>query len=197
MAGRSTSYGERGERRVDRALAALRRRQVEPHVPAGGVVLDLGCGHGGDLLARLAPRIREGIGVDVSVRAEPPAPNVRLLTGAADAELPLPSGSVDLVTCLAVIEHVDRPETLLAEARRVLRDGGRLVLTTPSREAKPVLELVVRLRLIDAAEILDHKRYYAPRELRAALAAAGFAPAGTRVRRFELGLNLAAVAEAR
>ena len=197
MTPRSTSYGERGERRVDRVLAALRRRQVEPHVPADGVVLDLGCGHGGDLLARLAPRIREGIGVDVSVREIPPAPNVRLVAAAADGVLPLPSGSVDLVTCLAVIEHVERPETLLAEARRVLRDGGRLVLTTPSREAKPVLELVVRLRLIDAAEILDHKRYYAPRELRAALAAAGFAPAGTRVGRFELGLNLVAVAEAR
>jgi len=194
---REASYGEGGEKLLDRILSARRRRQVEAHVPEGGVVVDLGCGHRGGLLAWLAPRIREGVGVDLSVGDAPPAPNVRLVAGAADGELPLEDGSADLVTCLAVIEHVARPAALLAEARRVLRPGGRLVVTTPAREAKPVLELLsLRLRVIDAAEILDHKRYYTPATLRQAIVDAGFPPAGVRVRRFELGLNLAAVAEA-
>ena len=105
--------------------------------------------------------------------------------------------SVDLVTCVAVIEHVDRPDVLLAEAHRVLRPGGTLVVTTPSEQAKPVLEhLFVRLRLIDPQEILDHKRYYSPATLRRDIEAAGFRRDAVSVRRFELGLNLAAVARA-
>jgi 2-polyprenyl-3-methyl-5-hydroxy-6-metoxy-1,4-benzoquinol methylase len=92
-----------------------------------------------------------------------------------------------------VIEHVERPDVLAAEAHRVLKPGGVLVVTTPAAQAKPILELISkRLRLIDPAEILDHKRYYRPATLRSELAAAGFEEVD--VTRFELGLNLAAVA---
>ena len=82
---------------------------------------------------------REGIGFDLSVQPTRPAPNVRLESRAACDPLPLADDSVDLVTCVAVIEHVDRPEVLLGEALRVLRPGERVV-TTPSNHAKPVLE---------------------------------------------------------
>lgn len=72
-----------------------------------------------------------------------------------------------------------------------------MVITTPSKQAKPVLELIsLRLRLIDPAEILDHKRYYSPATLRRDIEAAGFRPEAVSVRRFELGLNLVAVAKA-
>ena len=92
-----------------------------------------------------------------------------------------------------MIEHVDRPDVLAAEAQRILRPGGVFVVTTPAAEAKPVLELIsVRLRLIDPTEILDHKRYYRPATLRTELERAGFSDVS--VSRFELGLNLAAVA---
>ena len=67
------------------------------------------------------------------------------------------------------------------------------MITTPAAQAKPVLELLsVRLGLIDRTEVLDHKRYYRPSTLRHELAQAGFPE--IRVSRFELGLNLAAVA---
>ena len=190
-AARQESFGEHGQRFLDRMLAALRRRQVRRHVPANGVVVDLGCGFNGDLLVRLAPRIHTGIGFDLSVAPSAAAANVTLHQGAADDPLPLDDSSVDLVTCLAVIEHVQRPATLFAEARRVLRPGGVLVVTTPATTAKPILELIShRLGLIDPAEIDDHERYYSPAGLRRELEQSGFAPAGIRVRRFELGLNL-------
>ena len=161
------------------------------------MIVDLGCGFDGDLLGRLAPRIRERIGFDLSVSERPPAPNVTLREGAADAPLPLEDSSVDLVTCLGVIEHAARPAVLLAEARHVLRPGGVLVATTPSTAAKPMLELSsCGLQLINPTEIDDHERYYSPTSLRDELERAGFAPSGIRIRRFELGLDLAAVARA-
>jgi SAM-dependent methyltransferase len=189
---RAASYGAHGERRLDALLAGLRRRKVDRHVRPGAVLVDLGCGHAGSLLAAYAGTIERGIGFDVEV-GPPPAANVELHAQPVDTPLPLADASVDVVSCLAVIEHVDRPDVLAAEARRILRPGGVFVVTTPAAQAKTILELIsVRLRLIDPAEILDHKRYYRPGTLRAELERAGFG--NVRVSRFELGLNLAAVA---
>ena len=44
--------------------------------------------------------------------------------------LPYPNGTFDFVDCTTVIEHMDEPETALAEMIRVLKPGGRLHLQT-------------------------------------------------------------------
>jgi SAM-dependent methyltransferase len=53
----------------------------------------------------------------------------------ADAQaLPLPDGSVDAVILVSMLHHVDEPAAALAQARRVLRPGGRLALLAFTRE---------------------------------------------------------------
>lgn len=47
-----------------------------------------------------------------------------------DGKLPLANESVDLVISTQVLEHVFSPQKYLAEALRVLRPGGKLILTT-------------------------------------------------------------------
>jgi len=55
-------------------------------------------------------------------------PGTRYFSGST---WPVEDGSVDLVICTEVMEHVLEPKNLLAEAYRTLRPGGRLLLTVP------------------------------------------------------------------
>ena len=96
-------------------------------------LLDIGCGD-----ARFtadAVRVSRAVGVDVSRRAlgfaRELVPDARFLASAG-AALPFKSESFDVVTLLDVIEHIpDRDEPrVIDEARRVLRRGGRLVVST-------------------------------------------------------------------
>lgn len=107
-------------------------RWLAARIPEGAEVLDLGCGNGA-LLAALAPLIARGVGVDASApmldRARHRArhePNLefRLLDGPA---LPVPDASVDVVLCVLAWRYLDWDPTV-AEIRRVLRPGGRLLL---------------------------------------------------------------------
>lgn len=100
-------------------------------------VLDLGCG-GGHLLARLAALIPTAqlVGLDYSLSAIAEArrvvPSAQLVV--ADAlEPPFPSGTFDAVLCTNLWEHVDSPVALARSMHRVLKPGGQLVLSTPSR----------------------------------------------------------------
>lgn len=103
----------------------------------GARVVDLGCGpgHSVDFFRSLEPSVR-WVGVDL-----PESPEVAERTR-SDAEfltfdgvsLPLADASADLVFCKQVLEHVERPEPLLAEVGRVVRPGGWFVGSTSQLE---------------------------------------------------------------
>lgn len=92
-----------------------------------GPVLDLGCGRG-YWLRRMRTAGLRPIGIehdqDRTAEALRQAP-VAVADGAA---LPLADASVGLVWCIHVLHHLEQPERVLAEARRILRPGGHLVL---------------------------------------------------------------------
>ena len=100
--------------------------------------LDAGCGDGRYLtaFASVSPRPRL-VGVDIAERilatarsaTEGVGLEVEYLQGNLEA-LPLEDASFDLVLCTQVIEHLLDPQAGLAELARVLRRGGRLVIST-------------------------------------------------------------------
>jgi SAM-dependent methyltransferase len=107
---------------LERQLAAAKADIASTQRGDVPLVLDLGCGH--KPYAELFAGLRH---VGVNLDAVDASPDL-----IADATaLPLADGSVDLVFCTQVLEHVPRPAALLAEAARVLRPGGRLVLSVP------------------------------------------------------------------
>ncbi len=110
---------------VERAMLA-RRLLDAPR----GTLLDLGCGTGATARAVLADWPEwEVVGVDADARmggAE--APRLRFHHAPEGAPLPLTDASVDAVYGRFLFQHVSRPGPLLAEVRRVLRPGGRVLL---------------------------------------------------------------------
>lgn len=154
---------------LDPILRWLRLRQVMPHIPVGTTLLDVGCGHSAAFLNAVAPQIQQGIGVDFKVEAAT-AKNVQTLQLKLFDELPFADDSFDVVTLLAVLEHLENEQRILAEIYRVLRPNGKVVLTVPSVWSQPILEfLSYQLKIIDQQEIRDHKRYYNRSRLQAAL----------------------------
>ena len=102
---------------------------------ADAVVLEAGCGegYGADLLTARA-RLVLGLDYD-ALTANHVArryPAVHAIRGNL-AGLPVRSCTVDVVANLQVIEHLWNQEGFLADCLRVLRPGGRLLITTPNR----------------------------------------------------------------
>ncbi len=98
-------------------------------------MLDLGCGQG-DLTAVIAGLGVEVLGVDVAeaaiARARRRHPQLAFTVTPFAGPLPLDDTAFDVVWASEVIEHVADTATWLSEVRRVLRPGGRLLVTTPN-----------------------------------------------------------------
>ncbi len=100
-----------------------------------GRVLDVGCGNGG-FLHRMQQLGWSATGVDFDPKAIENAQTkygqALTLLNTDLSKAHFPDNSFDVVTMSHVIEHVPDPVALLIEARRVLKPGGRLVVTTPN-----------------------------------------------------------------
>lgn len=171
-----------------RRRAAWILAELERALPQGGAVLDAGCGQGFyfPLYAELGLRAT-GIETDPVPLAAARAAAAR--TGAALVEaqvqaLPFADASFDAVVLSEVLEHL--PDVLpgLAEAARVLRPGGLLLVTVPHADYPlawdPLNWTLEALRLspvrhgILAGIWANHERLYTPGLLAAQVAAAGF-----------------------
>src|SRR5262249_35451752 len=107
-------------------------------VQAGECALDVGCGTG-LVLRRLGSERASGgvsIGVDLSSRlldtARSLSPRVRCAVMDA-AHLAIPAESIDAVVLGQTLAYLPDPDAALDEARRVLRPGGRIVVTVQRR----------------------------------------------------------------
>jgi SAM-dependent methyltransferase len=95
--------------------------------------------------------------------------------------LPFVDGSFDVVLSTEVIEHTPGPTEGLRELCRVLRRGGRLIVTSPNRLWQPVVRLATAVGLRHSAA---HENFLWPGRARAVVQACG-----VRVERL-VGFNL-------
>ena len=88
-----------------------------------GMMLDLGSGNQ-PFKVWYSGLAEKCVAVDVA-----PAPGVDVLSMAAP--LPFASASFDTVLCTSVLEHVHDAEAAVSEIARILKPGGRLIITVP------------------------------------------------------------------
>jgi SAM-dependent methyltransferase len=144
----------------------LRVRFLRDHVRGGDRALDNGCGDG-RFTGLLAEAGAEPTGVDVADaalrRARAAHPGIRFVRTPMEGPLPFDDGAFDLVWASEVIEHVPDTARWLSEIRRVLRPGGRLLLTTPNH---PRLAILIGGLERYADPLSDHLHLYTRRSLR-------------------------------
>lgn len=109
------------------ARRGLRKELGEFLPKLEGAVLDVGCGR--KPYRHLATAATRYVGVDVDTTATREHGDVDVFYDGRT--LPVADGSFEGVLCSQVLEHVFTPEEFLREIARVLRPGGRLVLTVP------------------------------------------------------------------
>ena len=139
-----------GFTRFDGTIAFFTR--VQALLPESGVVLDIGCGRGrrSDDVCRYRRELQDlrgsgrnviGIDVDPAAAENRFVDEFRLI--ADTSRWPVDDTSIDLAVSDYVMEHVDRPESFFAEARRVLKHGGFLCVRTPN--ARGYVGLLARM----------------------------------------------------
>lgn len=110
----------------NRVLDPILERYVRP----GDTVADLGCGSG-TLLHRLRHRAGAVVGVDLDDAGFYKYPDLDLRKGTI-YEVPIESGTVDVVSSKWVFEHLDEPARAVAEIRRILKPEGVAIIAAPN-----------------------------------------------------------------
>jgi len=168
----------------DRLLQRWRVSMAIPYLPSGGRVLDIGC-HQGELFQALHERLGFGIGMDPLTVAQS-QPRYVLLRSPFQYSLPLASASLDAVVMLATLEHILDIENLASECYRVLRPGGRVVITVPDVKVDQVVDILVRFHIIDGMSLEEHHGFQ-PKETPRIFCSHGLEL--IKGKSFQLGLN--------
>lgn len=167
-------------------LIQLWRMRVAAHwIPRGGSVLDIGC-HQGEFLSWLGENIAPSVGFDPLYREDLHPKKHRFFAQNFPEGASLEPNSFDAITLLATLEHIHDKASIAGESARLLRPGGRVIITVPSPLVDKILDFLIRLRIVDGMSLEEHHGFL-PDELPGI-----FIPAGFRLekkQRFQFGLN--------
>ena len=118
---------------------------------AGKRVVDIGCG-GGILADSMARKGANVLGIDLATKAlrvaqlhalEAGTPNVEYREVSAETLASEQAGKFDVVTCMEMLEHVPRPESIVQAAATLVKPGGWVFFSTINRNAKAFLLAIV------------------------------------------------------
>ncbi len=196
---RAGAYGQ-GHRpsMVDRFGIWLSARQIRRYSgPLSGKQLgDLGCGYNATFVRSALSELGHAVLVDLALSPDlKNSPKITAIEGVLPEALSqVRSGSLDILVCINVLEHLWEPQTVLQECFRVVRPAGTCLFNVPSWRGKRFLEhSAFRLGLSTKAEIDDHKTYYDVKDLWPMLVRAGFRPSNIQCFSYKFGLNTFAV----
>jgi 2-polyprenyl-6-hydroxyphenyl methylase/3-demethylubiquinone-9 3-methyltransferase len=158
--------GERSAFAALHWLAVARARLIPPAPPGGGLLLDLACG--GGLLAPHVTGYRH-LGVDLTASATRIARDHGVVVVQGDVlNVPVRDGCADVVVAGEIFEHVPDLPRAVAEAVRVLRPGGTVVIDTlaNTRVCKLLMVTLAERFAVVPTGIHDSDLFVSPSRLR-------------------------------
>lgn len=173
---------------IDRWLQSWRLRKAIRFLQPGMRVLDLGSADG-VLFERFGRCAPGSMGIDPTLDSDRTLPSGFLLhRGFFPQDMPPDAGPFDAVVMLAVLEHFPESQyrQLSDGVARLLRPGGRLILTVPHPAVDGILAVLSALRLVHGMSLQEHHGYAVSRT------PGIFLPPMFRLvhrSRFQLGLN--------
>ena len=171
---------------LDRFFQRLRFQAIRPYVRPGVRLLDIGCGDGA-LFAYLQPQVREGLGLDPFLDRVVERGSYRLIPGAFPEGVPAGAGPFDVVTMLAMLEHVpaDAQAGLARACAALLAPGGLLLITVPSPVVDHILHALRHLPFLYEGKSLEQHHGFDVSATPAIFSSLTLVRAST----FEFGLN--------
>lgn len=133
-------------------------------MPGDARILEIGCGTGGNLAALAELGELSAMEFDSGACERAAGLGVcRVLPGALPDAVPYSDGQFDLVCLLDVIEHIEDDQAALSRVRRLLKPGGRILITAPA----------YRWLWSEHDEVHHHFRRYSANELAEKIAVSG------------------------
>lgn len=171
------------------------RRALRQYCPEARSVLDIGCGGVPLFLRSLQVPHRYGLDKTVTTARNDNGIIISHWEAHDTAELPFAPGSFDIITMLAVWEHIREPalRLLIKSCHTCLRSGGALIVTTPSPIGQMILQPMAWLGLVSKEEIEEHVSVMSIGRIQKLLREEGFTGV-IHGRRFLLGFNQLIVA---
>ena len=155
--------------------------KIQKYLPKEGKILDIGCGSGAfeSLKNTLNLQNTKIIGLDITPKQVIFAQQNHkesLFVAGSGHELPFKDNSFDAVVLIEFIEHIPKNaiQKLLKEAKRVLKDNGKIIITTPNYQSPYLLIEWLHSKFGKVNYSEQHITHFTPKRMRKALKIAGF-----------------------
>jgi hypothetical protein len=196
MTRRQHSFGTSGSiSTLDKIGRYLSRRKVLKAIGDvdGKVILDLGCGFDAGISYQLLGKAAELIAIDLEVdhNLALKSQKLKIVEGyIPDVLEKIPENSIDILIANNIFEHLDCPEEVLRILHTKTRNQFTFYYNVPSWLGRYALEFAAfELEKAPRDEMIDHKRYYARKDLWQLLVDSGMRPDEFKVRSHKFGLN--------